>query len=106
MLVVFWCILSWFFLYPEESSDIVEIYRNSEGAFDIVADGPSDVSPRNRMLFGITGIIRVFDIVADGPSDVPPRNRMPFEITGIIRKEGAGSMYLAGIYEAVDDLTL
>jgi hypothetical protein len=25
------------FLYPEGSSDIVEIYRNSKGAFDIVA---------------------------------------------------------------------
>ena len=51
-----------------------------------------------------------FDIVADGPSDVLPQglaslSGCSFEITGTIRKEGAWSMYLAGIYEAVEDLT-
>jgi len=42
---------SWLvFLYPEGSSDIVEIYRNSKGAFDIVADCPSDVLPQGNWL--------------------------------------------------------
>lgn len=35
----------------------------------------------------------------------PLRMLFKLEITGIIRKEGAWIMYLAGIYEAVEDLT-
>ena len=43
------CKFSWFCLYLEGSSDIVEIYKNSEGTFDIVADGPhSDVPPQGN----------------------------------------------------------
>jgi hypothetical protein len=36
--------------------------------------------------------------------DQPLRMLFKLEITGITQKEGAGSMYLAGIYETVDDL--
>jgi hypothetical protein len=58
----------WFCLYLKQSSDIAEIYRNSEGTFDIVADDPSDVPPQGNW---------------------PTSQDALLEITGIIRKKGA-----------------
>ena len=62
----------------------MEIYRNSEGAFDIVADGPRRTATGELASLSGCSLIGVgdywyhsFDIVADGPSDVPPQGNWP-----------------------------